>query len=55
MNMVDEFIQMALAESNATSAGSVGVDSGQIEIGDCGIVQISMPAVGEMVFIQFGI
>lgn len=46
MNMVDEFIQMALAESNATSAGSVGVDSGQIEIGDCGIVQISIPAVG---------
>ena len=44
--MVDEFIQMALAESNATSAGSVGVDSGQIEIGDCGIVQISIPAVG---------
>ena len=39
---VDDAIQFALVESNAKLAGQVGVDSGQIEIGDCGKVQVSV-------------
>ena len=42
---VDDAIQLALAESKAKFVGQVGVDSGQIEIGDCGKVQVSVPTV----------
>ena len=43
---VDDAIQFAIAESDAKLVGQVGVDSGQIEIGDCGNVQFSVPTVG---------
>ena len=43
---VDNAILMAIAESDAKLVGQVGVDSGQIEIGDCGKVQFSVPTVG---------
>ena len=46
MNKIDEAIQIAISESSATHVGNVGVDSGMIEIGDCGIIQFSIPAVG---------
>ena len=39
---VDNAILMAIAESDAKLVGQVGVDSGQIEIGDCGKVQVSV-------------
>ena len=42
---VDDAIQFAIAESDAKLVGQVGVDSGQIEIGDCGKVQFSIPTV----------
>jgi len=44
--LVDDAILMALGESDAKLVGQVGVDSGQIEIGDCGNVQFSVPTAG---------
>lgn len=41
--IIDEAIQTALSESNATCVGHVDVDSGQIEIGDCGKAQLRVP------------
>ncbi len=41
--MIDDAIQFAIAESDADLVGEVGVDSGQIEIGDVGIVQFRVP------------
>ncbi|MBT4361429.1 MAG: hypothetical protein HOD11_10730 [Candidatus Marinimicrobia bacterium] len=40
---IDAAIQFAIIESEAELIGSVGVDSGQIEIGDVGIVQFRVP------------
>jgi hypothetical protein len=49
--MVDEAIQFAIVECDAKLAGQVVVDSGQIEIGDCGKVQFSVPtALGDGVY-----
>jgi len=44
--VVDDAILTAIGESDAKLVGQVGVDSGQIEIGDCGKVQFSVPTVG---------
>jgi len=43
---VDDAIQFAIAASDAKLAGQVAVDSGQIEIGDCGKVQVSVTTPG---------
>ena len=43
---IDEAIQYAIAESDAKLVGRVGVDSGQIEIGDVGIVQLRVTTPG---------
>ena len=40
---IDAAIQFAIIESEAELIGRVGVDSGQIEIGDVGIVQFRAP------------
>jgi hypothetical protein len=45
MKEVDDAIQFAIAKSDAELVGEVGVDSGQIEIGDVGIVQVTVPTV----------
>jgi hypothetical protein len=45
MKEVDSAIQFALVESGAKLVGEVSVDSGQIEIGDVGKVQLSVPTV----------
>ncbi len=51
MKEVDSAIQLALVESDAKLVGEVGVDSGQIEIGDVGIVQVSVPtALGDGIY-----
>ena len=43
---VDDAIRFAIAASDAKLVGRVVVDSGQIEIGDCGKVQISVTTPG---------
>ncbi len=43
--MIDDAIQFAIIESEAELVGRVAVDSGNIEIGDGGIAQFSIPTV----------
>lgn len=43
---IDEAIQFAITASDAELVGHIGVDSGQIEIGDCGKVQVSVTTPG---------